>query len=109
MILAVALVSATATGIAGAATRTAVLHDCPTVAAAGRTWRIEVYGVACADARALVRKLSPKVTAPGVVQLGTYLTMRCIGMGGVAMGNTKSRGITCTHSARGWQVFASGK
>jgi hypothetical protein len=104
MILAVALVSATAAGTAGAASsRTAVLRGCGTVAGAGRTWQVIAAGVGCADAKALVRKLIPMVPASGVVRLGTYLTMSCTGLA-----SASKHGITCV-SAGGKLVYGLAK
>ncbi|MDX6485709.1 MAG: hypothetical protein QOF43_862 [Gaiellaceae bacterium] len=84
------------------------MRTCGSVAGGGRTWQITVNAVACADAKKLVGKLMPKVQASGTVRLGTYLGMRCNGLGGTSLGNAKARGINC-NGVGGKQLIAIGK
>ena len=81
MIVAAAIAAFLAAGFAGAASSApAVLRNCGTVAAAGRSWQVAAAGVPCANARALVRKLAPKVPGSGVAHVGDYMGLRCTGL-----------------------------
>lgn len=74
------VVAITAAGCVEAASASpAVLRSCGTVAAAGRSWQVGAAGLPCARARALVRKVAPKVPASGVAHVGDSAGLRCTG------------------------------
>ena len=83
MILALAAAVAVAAGFSGSAgSATAVARSCGTVTVSGKKWQVVAAAVSCANAKALVRKLAPKVPRSGVAHVGNYMDLRCTGIAG---------------------------
>ena len=90
-----ALVVTIAAGMASAASaKIALGRGCGTVSGGGNAWQVVAVAVPCTVAKALVRKLIPKVPASGVRALGTYSALHCTGA--VTAGK---RGIMCASTS----------